>query len=306
VAPKGATRKASESRYVLVTGATGKQGGSLALLLSRRGHRVRGLTRRPDGPAAAALRQAGIEVLAGDMEDPQSVERAAQGCDVAYVLATPFEKGPEFETRMATTAMDSARAAGVPYIVYSSVSDADRNTGIPHFESKAIAERHLQRIGVDYAIVAPVFFMENLTTPMTTGGLAKGVLAMGLPESRKLQGVALRDIAAFTALAVEQRNAFRGKRINIAGDDLAPTEMARQLSEAMGRKVTYQQIPLDQLRRQNEDVARMFEWFERVGYSADIPKLRQDYPSIGWQTFGAWVRTQDWKSILSSAVAPHS
>lgn len=246
----------------------------------------------------------GIEVWGGNLEDPRSVEAAAKDCSVAYIVATPFEKGPDYETRIATTAMDAARSAGVPYIVYSSVSDADRNTGIPHFESKANAERHLQKMGIDYAIVAPVFFMENLTMPWMTAGLASGVLAMGLPEDRKLQGVAVRDIAAFSALAVEQRNAFRGKRVNIAGDEVAPIDMARRLSEATGRKISYQQVPLAQIRKQSEDSAKMFEWFDRVGYSVDIPQLRKDYPSVGWQTFGAWAGTQDWKRVLSSTGNP--
>lgn len=293
-------RTTAEPLRVLVTGATGKQGGGLARLLAQGGHRVRGLTRKPEGTPANTLRQAGIELYSGNMEDPDSVKRAASGCDVAYIMATPFDKGPEYETTIATTAMDAVRAAGVPYIVYSSVSDADRHTGIPHFESKANAERHLQAMGVDYAIVAPVYFMENLMAPWTTGGLAQGVLAMGLPENRKLQAVALRDIAAFSAVAVEQRNALRGKRINIAGDELAPREMARQLSEVMGRAIRYQPLPIEQLRSQNDDFAKMFEWFNRVGYSADIPRLRKEYPSVGWQTFRAWAESQDWKKILSS------
>jgi uncharacterized protein YbjT (DUF2867 family) len=291
---KGSARKTPKPLNVLVTGATGRQGGTLARTLVQKGHRVRGLTRHPEGPAAQALRDLGVQILTGDMEDPDTVKEAADGCDVAFVVATPFEKGTDYETRLATTAMDAARDAGVPYIVYSSVSDADRETGIPHFDSKAKAEKHLEQLGVDYAIVAPVFFMENLTSPALAPALANGLLTMGLPEDRKLQAIALENVGALAALAVERREEFRGKRINIAGDELTPADMARRLSEVSGRPIRPQQVPLEQVREMSEDAAKMYEWFDRVGYSADIPRLREEYPSIEWRSFDAWARSQDW------------
>jgi len=305
VASEGFPAISSDPLRVLVTGVTGKQGGSLAQLLVERGHHVRGLTRKPEGTAATSLWQSGIEIIAGDFENPSSVESAARGCDVAYIVATPYEKGPDFETKGAITALNSARAAGVPYIVYTSVSDADRKTGIPHFDSKAKVEQHLQRMGVDFSIVAPVFFMENFTAPWMGSGLARGVVAMSLPGTRKLQSVAVRDIARFSTLAIEHRTTFRGKRVNIASDELSPIDMAGRLSAATGRKVAFQEVPLDLVRKQSEDSAKMFEWFNRVGYSADIPKLKRDYPSVGWLAFDAWAGSQDWKAILdASAHAP--
>jgi uncharacterized protein YbjT (DUF2867 family) len=298
--------KPTESLRVLVAGATGQQGGGVARLLARRGHRVRGLTRKPDGPAAKSLRQEGVEVVAGDYEAPRSVEAAAKGSDVAFIVATPFEKGTGAETKGAVAAMDAARAAGVPYLVYSSVSDADRKTGIPHFDSKAEAEQHLQGMGVDYSIVAPVFFMENFTSPWMGAGLAKGVVAMSLPGDRKLQSVSVRDVARYSALAIEQRTTFRGKRVNIAGDELSPIEMASRLSAANDRKISFQEVPLDVMRKQSDDAAKMFEWFNRVGYSADIPRLKRDYPTVGWLAFDAWARSQDWKKVFDGLARPPS
>jgi len=289
---------------VLVTGVTGKQGGSLAQLLVQRGHRVRGLTRKPEGAAATSLRRSGIEVTPGDFENPHSVESAAKGCDVAFIVATPYEKGPDAETKGAIAAIDSVRKAGVPYLVYSSVGDADRETGIPHFDSKARVEHHLRGIGMDHSIVAPVFFMENFTAPWMGPGLAGGVLALSLPGTRKLQSVSLRDIARFSTLAIEHRAAFRGKRVNIASDELSPIEMASRLSKSTGRKITFQEVPLEMVRKQSDDSAKMFEWFDRVGYSADIPKLKREYPSVGWQSFEAWTESQDWKKVFESYSAP--
>lgn len=290
--------RASESKRVLVTGATGKQGGALARLLLKRGHHVRALTRKPDSAAAVQLKNAGAELVVGDLGDRPSVERAAKGVDVAYIVATPYEQGVEAETRFGRTGVDGARAAGVPYIVYSSVSDADRKTGIPHFDSKAEVERHLQGLGIDHSIVAPVFFMENFYAPWTNAGFANGVLAMGVAADRRLQLISVPEIAEFTTLAIERRDAFRGKRINIASDELTPPEMAKVISEASGRKLTYVPVPVDQLRKQSEDFAKMFDWFNRVGYSVNVARLKQEYPQVHWRTFRQWASQQDWSKLF--------
>ncbi len=295
--------KAPEPKQVFVTGITGKQGGAIARLLLERGHGVQGLTRKPDGPAAQELRRLGAVIRAGDLEEPESLRKAAEGADAALVVATPFERGPEAETKDATNAMDAALAASVPHIVYSSVSDADRKTGIPHFDSKAKAEHHLERLGVDHTIVAPVFFMDNFTSPYMAPGLAKGVLAMALPGTRQLQGVAVRDLARFATLALEHPKEFRGKRVNIAGDDLPPNDIAAAIGAAAGRKIGFQQVPLEQVRQQSEDSAKMFEWFDRVGYGADIPALRREYPEVGWLGYRDWAAQQAWATILAPSSA---
>ena len=242
----------------------------------------------------------GAEVVAGDLGDSASVERAARGVDVAYLVATPYEQGPEAETRFGKNGLDGIHAAGVPYVVYSSVSDADRKTGIPHFDSKAVVEEHLRGLGLEYSIVAPVFFMENLFAPWVSAGFSQGVLATGVFPDRKLQVISLPEIAEFTALAVEQPRSFRGKRINIASDEPTPTEIARQLSEVSGRRLTYHAVPLDEVRKQSADFAQMYDWFNRVGYSVDIPKLKHDYPQVHWRSFPEWSRMQDWSRVLSA------
>jgi uncharacterized protein YbjT (DUF2867 family) len=285
------------AKRVLVTGATGQQGGGLARLLLQRGHHVRAVSRKPDSVASNELRRLGAEVVPGDLGDRASIERAAKGVDVAYLVATPYEQGVAAETRFGKTGLDGVHAAGVPYVVYSSVSDADRKTGIPHFDSKAEIEEHLKGLGTEYSIVAPVFFMENLMAPWITGGLTQGVLATGILPDRKLQVISLPEIAEFTALAVENPHSFRGKRINIASDEPTPTEIARQLSERMGRKLAYHALPLDDVRKQSEDFAKMYDWFNRVGYSVDIAKLKHEYPQVHWRSFREWSAAQDWSRV---------
>jgi uncharacterized protein YbjT (DUF2867 family) len=169
--------------------------------------------------------------------------------------------------------------------------------GYPISKGKYKVEQHIRSLGVPYTIIAPVFLFENILAPFLLQGLKKGNFAIGLPPNRKLKGIALADVASCDTLVLERRDEFLGKRINIASDELSGTEYARAISDASGKKIDYHQNPLEQVRKLSEDFARMEEWFDRVGYSADIEALRRDYPEVEWTRFGQWVRAQDW-SVL--------
>jgi uncharacterized protein YbjT (DUF2867 family) len=291
---------------VLVTGATGKQGGHLVRELLARGHSVRALTRKPESPAAAALAERGVTIVPGDFEDQGSLERAARGVDAVFAMATPFEIGEQAETREGVNIVRAASAVGVKHLVYSSVAGADRATGIPHFDSKFEVEQEIRRVGLPFTIVAPVFFMENFLADYMAAGLAQGSIALAVPATRRLQQIALADIAQFTALVIERRENFLGKRIDIASDELTLTTAAEAISEASGRHIEYTALPLDSVRQWNEDQARMLEWFDRVGYDADIVGLRSLYPEVNWHRFSTWAREQDWSAISVPATPQHA
>jgi uncharacterized protein YbjT (DUF2867 family) len=288
----------SDSISVLVCGATGQQGGALAHVLLDKGHRVRAFVRRPHSPEAKALERLGAELAEGDFEEPSTIEDAARGMDAAFVVATPFEAGMEAETRHGIAAASAAKSAGISHLVYSSVAGADQDTGIPHFDSKRKVEEHIEGLGVPYTIVAPVYFMDNLLAPWTLPQLKEGRFPMALPSSRPLQQIALPDIAAFTGVVLEHREEFVGRRVDIASDELAGEEVAEVLTRVTGREVHYVELPLEQVRQaMGEDGARMFEWFDRVGYSADIEALRREHPEVGWHTFEEWAKEQDWSAL---------
>ena len=169
---------------VLVTGATGKQGGAVARLLLDHGHAVRALTRKPEAPAARALADKGAELVTGDLTDRAAMDSAVRGVDAVFAMGTPYG-GTETETKQGVTAADAAKAAGA-FLVYTSVANADKKTGIPHFDSKLAVEKHLRTIGAEATIIAPVYFMENLLFGREQ--LKKGVY--GVPVSPS--GQALR------------------------------------------------------------------------------------------------------------------
>ena len=164
----------SRKLNVLVTGATGKQGGHLVRELLVRGHAVRALTRKPESPAAASLAARGVTIVTGDFEDEGTLERAAHGVDTVFAMSTPFESGETTETREGINIVRAAATVGVTHLVYSSVASADRATGIPHFDSKFEVEKEIRRSGVPFTIVAPVAFMENFLADYMAAGIAKG------------------------------------------------------------------------------------------------------------------------------------
>jgi uncharacterized protein YbjT (DUF2867 family) len=286
-----------QPKLVLVTGATGKQGGAVAEALLARGHQVRALTRSSASSAANRLREQGVEIAVGDFTDHDSLVRATRGVDAVYVMSTPFEQGAEKEAAQGITITDAAKAAGAAHLIYSSAAGANRATGVPHFESKYEVEKHLQASSVPYTIVAPVSFMEDLLQPWSLPSLRQGKLAMALPATRALQQVAVADIGAFVAAVIERGDTVFGRRFDIAGDVLTGEEAAGILSRVTGRKVHYEGFSPDVLRAQSEDLALMFEWFDTTEYATDIESLRRDFPEVKWHTFEEWARKQDW-SVL--------
>jgi uncharacterized protein YbjT (DUF2867 family) len=271
-------------RKILVTGATGQQGGSLARLLLQKKHKVYALTRNTQSAAAQDLRNKGANIVKGDLDDSDSLEHAVKDVESVFLMGTPFEDGTEGEIRRGKLMADIAKENKVEHLVYSSVANADKNTGIPHFESKYKVEQHIKNLGIPHTIIGPTFFMENLLGP----GLEQGQLALPLSPPSVLQQSALQNIAEFSALVLERYKPFLGKRIDIASDEVTGEQAAKILSDVLEYKIKYVHVPLQQVYQANEDMARMYEWYEKVGTGIDITSLHQEYPEVSWLTFKDW------------------
>src|SRR6267142_6760974 len=170
---------------ILVTGATGQQGGAVARELLARKHTVRAMTRNPESDAAQALARQGAEVVKGDLNDAASLRRALQGAWGVFAVQNTWEAGVEGEEVQGKRIAELARKAGVQHYVYTSVGSAHRRTGIPHFENKARIEETVRGLGFpSYTILRPVFFMENWTSPSFNPSLQEGKLAIAIrPDS---------------------------------------------------------------------------------------------------------------------------
>jgi len=268
--------------------------------LLARGMRVRALVRNPESDKAKALAQRGVELAMGNLNDAESIRAAASGQDAVWINTTPFLPGvgPEGEIAQGRLIVDALAGLDVPHVVYSSVSDANRNTGVPHFDSKWDAEQRLQDSGLVVTITAPVFFADNVVAPWNVPSLKTGTFSHAMPADRRLQVVSVRDIGRFNAAVIARGPTLAGRRINYAGDELTSAEMTEVMARHSGRPLTYAEQPIEQVRAMMEDTATMFEWFVRDGYTADISALRQEFPEVEWMTFDDWASTVDWKGLL--------
>ncbi|MDX1624018.1 MAG: NmrA/HSCARG family protein [Gemmatimonadota bacterium] len=278
---------------ILVVGATGMQGGAVADRLLDEGREVRALTR--ERSRAADLEARGAQVAEGELTDRPSLERALEGVAGVYGMTTPFEAGMEAEVEQGTTLVDAVAEAGVSHLVFSSVASADRDTGIPHFETKREIERHIEETGVPATILRPVFFMENFQREPTWSSIAdEGVLAMPMDPETPLQMVALADHAGIAAAAFADPDRFLGETIETASDERTMPEVAAALSDELGREIDYRPVPLEAVEeRMGEDMARMFEWFHEVGYDVDIEALEEKW-GIPLTPLEVWAASTDW------------
>lgn len=282
---------ATQSKVILVTGATGQQGGAVATALLTKGQKIRVMSRTPE--KAAALAQAGAEVVKGSLTNASDLQAALRGVHGVFAMSTPFEAGMDQEVRQGIMMADAAKQAGIAHYVYTSVGSAHRNTGIPHFETKWKVEQHIRQIGLPATILRPVWFMENFTTFSKPS--AEGILMMPMRADKKLAMVALRDIGEFGAAAFMRPKDFLGQAIDLAGDELTMQEVAVQLSKVTGRSIQFQALPLEQAEAAlGHDLATMFRWFNEVGYQINVAALKQTF-GIPLTTFAEWMKTVDWE-----------
>jgi uncharacterized protein YbjT (DUF2867 family) len=259
---------------ILITGVTGQQGGAVARSLQGAGFRLRGLTRKPDGDRAAALARTGVEIIKGDLDDETTLRRALAGAWGVFAVQNTAEAGVEREEAQGKRLATLARETGVEHFVYTSVGSANKQTGVPHFDNKRRIEETVRGLRFpSHVILRPVFFMENLLAPFSLRG---STLAWALGPNTKLQMIAVEDIGWFGGRAFTDATLNR-REIDVAGDIRTLPESAEILTEALGRPIAFAQTPIEPVRQYSEEMAVMLEWFDRVGYSADITGLEREF-----------------------------
>jgi uncharacterized protein YbjT (DUF2867 family) len=301
MAKERAMEKKGNRLTVLVTGATGRQGGHVSQLLLKKGHTVHAFTRNTQSPGAKKLAQMGANLVKGDFQDRRSLEAAFDGVDCVFAMSTPFEVGVEMETKQGMELADVAKLKK-KYLVFTSVAAANRNTGIPFFESKWKVEQHIKKLGIESVVVAPAYFMENLITYWSQG-LKEGLYRHPFPPDKELPQSALDDIAAVAVLALENKERFLGKRLAIASEVLTGNQVAEILSRVLHRPIQYQQIPMEQVEKTSKDLATMFRWALQQNMRFDLAPIRRELPEIKWHTYEQWAKEQNWDAVLGLAAA---
>lgn len=302
-------------RKILVSGATGKQGGAVvnALLANPPPypHEILALTRNTDSAAAKKLasKSQNITLLAGDLNNCPAIFQNAGGPNAVWgvfsVQVPAMDQknaGKDIEEKQGCALVDAALSAGVKHFVYSSVDRGGANsfndsTNIPHFISKHKIEHHLveatndatkNRQGMTYTILRPVAFYDNLTPDFLGKGFAAMWHNMG---SIPLQLVGTRDIGIFAALAFADPETWRNRAISLAGDELTQAEASRVFQEVFGKKmpITFGFVG-NLVQYMMKELGTMFKWFVDVGYKADIAENKRINPSM--QDFETWLREE--------------
>jgi uncharacterized protein YbjT (DUF2867 family) len=290
----------TEKNLIVVTGATGKQGGATARELLARGHKVRAMTRKPDSPAARELAKLGAAVVAGDLDDEASLERALKGAWGVFAVQNTWEAGVEREEEQGKRVAEVARRQGVQHYVYASVGSAHRKTGIPHFDNKWRVEEKVRALGFpSHTILRPVFFMENLLLPSFLPGIQQGQLAVALEPETVLQMIAVADIGKYGRWAFENHAALNGRALDLAGDQATMPATAAILSKAARREVKFVRLPIEEVRKYSMDYALMLEWFDRVGYDVDIAKTSAE-SGIRPTPLATWAATVSWAPVVAA------
>ena len=284
---------ANHDQVIVVTGATGQQGGAAARHLLAKGWKVRALARDVNKPAARALGEAGAEIVRADNDDRASLDAAFTGAYGVFSVQNFWlpNVGAEGEVRQGKAVADAARAAGVQHLVYSSVGAAHRGMGQAHFATKLEIEQYIKTLGLPNTILRPVGFMENLNR--SRKDIASGKYSgFGLRPGKSIQYIAVDDIGAFAALVFEDRAHWLGRTLELAGDELTEPQVAETFSRELHRPVSLEARQAAAGQQPMPELAAMFAFFNGEGYDADIAALRKLYPPL--KTLAQWIRTTGW------------
>jgi uncharacterized protein YbjT (DUF2867 family) len=283
---------------VVVTGATGKQGGSVARRLLSEGWQVRVVTRNPGSDPARRLAIAGAQVVRGDLEDRASIKAALNGISAVFSVQLP---GPH-ERNHGSLLVEEAQRSGVRHFLHTSVAALGRHTAFPRWGSdywyedfwraKWDVEQMVRAAGfASYTVLRPAFLMENFISPAVARmfpDLRRGEFATVMHRDTIVDLVSAEDVGAFVAAALHAPERFNGHSIELAATALSIAQIAATLSRALGREIRVVELTSGQAiaRGQTRGWVRGQEWTNEVGYDVDIDALAQY--QVPLTSFAAW------------------
>jgi len=269
-------------KKILVAGSTGKQGSATAYELLKNGFEVFALTRNPMSPEAEQLKEAGAQLVKGDLEDLEVLRDILSKVDGLYLVLPPVWisslETDEAEAALGIQTLKLAKEQGVQFVLYSSVMASDKQDSFrPKF--KFTIEKYLLESQLQGAVIRPASFMENLILP--SFGLGGGKFVNPLPEETAISWVATKDIGTFARIIFQNHTAFNGKTIDFGGELFTPKQVLKLLEDKLNQKIEFIQVPVEMLYQQSETFAKLVEMIAKEGYdpidyeliSSWMPKL---------------------------------
>lgn len=304
-----------DKKIIAVVGATGAQGSGLVRAIQsdpEAGFTARALTRNPDSDKAKELKKLGAEVVAADVDDPQSIKRAFDGAYGAYCVTFFWEHfSPDKEKAHAQTMAEAARDAGLEHVIWSTLEDTRKKVPlsdermptlmekykVPHFDAKGESDQFFTQAGVPTTFLLTSFYWENFINFGAGPQRGEdGKLALTLPMGdKKLPGIAVDDIGKCAFAIFKRGKEFHGKTVGIAGEHLTGKQMAEAFTRALGQQVVYNDVPPEVYRSFDfpgaDDLGNMYQYkrdFEQDFCGARNPEFARSLnPEL--QTFDAWL-----------------
>jgi uncharacterized protein YbjT (DUF2867 family) len=303
-------------KIIAVTGSTGAQGGGVVRAIlddPASEFAVRAITRKPDSDKAKALAKRGVEVVAADLDDVDSLRRAFAGAHGAFLVTNFWEHfSADKEIAQARSLATASKDAGLRHAIWSTLEDTRKKVPlsdsrmptlhgkwkVPHFDGKGEADQLFRDAGVPTTFLLTSFYWENLIYfGMNPKKGPDGKLALTLPMGdAKLPGIAAEDIGRSAYGIFKRGPEFVGKTVGIAGDHPTGAQMAASLGKALGREVVYNAVSFDAFRAFGfpgaDDLGNMFQYkhdFNREFCGArDLAFSRSLNPKL--QSFDQWAQ----------------
>ena len=300
------------SKILVIFGATGTQGGSVADYVLKdpqlsKEYIVRAVTRNPSSPSTKTLKDLGAGVVKGDLEDEASIKEALQGAYAVFLATTSVydDKLEERELKVGKTVADLAVAAGVQLIIYSSLTHAGNVTKgkykhMGHFDSKAEVEQHIRTLPIKNAFFAPGTFMQNFESNMGPQPLGDGTYALfGFisPDSQLPLIDTAHDAGKWAGAVLAEPDKYNGKFFAAATKLYSYAEVAEIIGKKKGKKVVYQQLPLETWRNflppnMVDYFVDMFTWIQDEGYYGPGSKEQVEWAAA--QARGKLTTLEEW------------
>ena len=286
---------ASGSRTIVVTGATGLQGGAVARRLLEDGWQVRGLTRNPASEQARDLRALGAEVVQGDMAEAASLRPVFEGAYGVYSVQNPFIGGPEQEIRQGKNVADVAKDVGVEHLVYGSAGTGRKGTAVPSWETKLQIEAHMKALELPLTILRPTAFMELMTHKKFFPPVAAWqVMPKLMGSSRRLPWLCTEDLGVIGTRAFANPRSFVGRDLTLASDVRSLDECRSIYREVTGRNPRRFPMPVWLFKRfgfVGKDLTTMWRWLRTGHVDLDTSPTRAIHPEA--LTVGGWLSKQE-------------
>jgi uncharacterized protein YbjT (DUF2867 family) len=279
---------------ILVFGATGRQGGSVAKALLKARWPVRVLVLDPSEPASVALQDAGAELVHGAFEDTDVIASAMRDAHGVFSVL-PANLSAEDEVRYGASIADLAAKSRIDHFIYSSgASVGPKLTGVPRFDAKPRIEAHIRELPLTATIVRPMIFMEMLVRPGF--GLNEGRLLSLIRPDHSIQLTAVEDIGKIVAAMFADKARFGGATIKIASDRVTGHELEAAFTEVAGKPITYARFP-DEILAANVDLAQMAASLEDgpLAEHVDLDAMRELNPEL--LSFRSWLASSGRKAL---------